>query len=134
MIRASLDQYDQRPQDMIKYLSNYGWHFTRKMCDFATSKMVKDGKRLNVLEKSKVDTILKNAGITLENNQLYDYVYVANMAYADFYGSSIVNDSQLAKYIKDVIEDEDGYDGLVFNRWYADMCKLGIAIDWEEMV
>lgn len=134
MIRASLDQYDQRPQDMIKYLSNYGWHFTRKMCDFATSKMVKDGKRLNVLDKSKVDTILKNAGITLENNQLYDYVYVANMAYADFYGSSIVNDSQLAKYIKDVIEDEDGYDGLVFNRWYADMCKLGIAIDWEEMV
>lgn len=134
MIRASLDQYDHRPQDMIKYLSNYGWHFTRKMCDFATSKMVKDGKRLNVLEKSKVDTILKNAGITLENNQLYDYVYVANMAYADFYGSSIVNDSQLAKYIKDVIEDEDGYDGLVFNRWYADMCKLGIAIDWEEMV
>lgn len=119
---------------MIKYLSNYGWHFTRKMCDFATSKMVKDGKRLNVLDKSKVDTILKNAGITLENNQLYDYVYVANMAYADFYGSSIVNDSQLAKYIKDVIEDEDGYDGLVFNRWYADMCKLGIAIDWEEMV
>lgn len=134
MIRQSFDQYDQRPQDMIKYLSNYGWHFTRKMCDFAVSKMIKDGARLNALSKDKVDTILKNAGITLQNNQLYDYVYVANMAYADFYGSSIVNDTQLAKYIKDVIEDEDGYDGLVFNRWYADTCKLGIAIDWEEML
>ena len=134
MIRNSLDQYDQRPEDMVKYLSNYGWHFTRKMCEFATRHMYKGGKRLNALDKEKVDTILKNAGITLEYNQLYDYVYVANMAYADFYGSSIVNDAQLAKYIKDVIEDEDGYDGLVFNRWYADMCKLGIAIDWEEML
>jgi len=134
MMRNSLDQYDERPKDMIKYLSNYGWHFTRKMCEFATHYMMKGGKRLNALDKDKVDTILKNAGITLENNQLYDYVYVANMAYADFYGSSITNDAQLAKYIKDVIEDEDGYDGLVFNRWYADTCKLGIAIDWEEML
>lgn len=134
MIRNSLDQYDQRPSDMIKYLSNYGWHFTRKMCEFAVSQMRKGGKRVNMLDRARVDTILKNAGVTIENNQLYDYVYVANMAYADFYGSSILNDSQLAKYIKDVIEDEDGYDGLVFNRWYADTCKLGIAIDWEEMI
>lgn len=134
MIRNSLDQYDQRPSDMIKYLSNYGWHFTRKMCEFAVSQMRKGGKKVNMLDRARVDTILKNAGVTIENNQLYDYVYVANMAYADFYGSSILNDSQLAKYIKDVIEDEDGYDGLVFNRWYADTCKLGIAIDWEEMI
>ncbi len=133
-MRNSLDQYDQRPSDMIKYLSNYGWHFTRKMCEFAVSQMRKGGKRINMLDRARVDTILKNAGVTIENNQLYDYVYVANMAYADFYGSSILNDSQLAKYIKDVIEDEDGYDGLVFNRWYADTCKLGIAIDWEEMI
>lgn len=134
MIRNSLDQYDQRPSDMIKYLSNYGWHFTRKMCEFAVSQMRKGGKKVNMLDRARVDTILKNAGVTIENNQLYDYVYVANMAYADFYGSSILNDSQLAKYIKDVMEDEDGYDGLVFNRWYADTCKLGIAIDWEEMI
>ena len=134
MMRNSLDQYDQRPKDMIKYLSNYGWHFTRKMCEFATKHMIKGGKRLSALDKEKVDTILRNANVTLENNQLYDYVYVANMGYADFYGSSIVNDAQLAKYIKDVIDDEDGYDGIAFNRWYADTCKLGIAIDWEEML
>ena len=27
-----------------------------------------------------------------------------------------------------------GYDGLVFNRWYADMCKKGISIDWANMI
>lgn len=28
----------------------------------------------------------------------------------------------------------DGYDGIVFNRWYADTVHLGIPIDWDEMV
>lgn len=34
----------------------------------------------------------------------------------------------------DVIDDPDGYDGLVFNRWYADMCRQGIPIDWHEFI
>lgn len=34
----------------------------------------------------------------------------------------------------DVIDDEDAYDGIVFNRFYADMCKKGIPIDWAEML
>lgn len=24
--------------------------------------------------------------------------------------------------------------GIVFNRWYADMCYTGVAIDWEDML
>lgn len=40
----------------------------------------------------------------------------------------------VALYIRDVIDDIDAPDGLVFNRWYADMCYCGIAIDWEDML
>lgn len=64
----------------------------------------------------------------------YDDVYVANMCKADFYGSSITDEMHLAKYVKDVIDDDDAYDGIVFNMWYADMCYTGIAIDWEDML
>lgn len=28
--------------------------------------------------------------------------------------------------------DVDGYDGIVFNRWYADMCRKGVQVDWYE--
>lgn len=31
---------------------------------------------------------------------------------------------------EDVIDDVDGYDGIAFNRWYADMCRKGIQVDW----
>jgi hypothetical protein len=52
----------------------------------------------------------------------------------DFFGSSIIDEKHLALYVKDVIDDKDGYDGIVFNRWYADMVFQGIPIEWEDMV
>lgn len=140
MIRESLDQYDVLPPAMINYLRHYGRHFNKKLCEFATKKMRiseeddEDEKEFKPISKEKVDTILSNYNIKLKNNQLHDYIYVANMCKADFYGSSIEDDKHFALYIKDVIDDVDGYDGLVFNRWYADMCRKGIAIDWEEML
>ena len=78
--------------------------------------------------------MLTRHNVKLENNQLYDYLFVANMCKADFLGSSIIDELHLTLYIKDVIDDADAYDGLVFNRWYADMCRKGIVIDWEEML
>lgn len=139
MKRDSLDQYDVRPAAMTNYLRYNGMHFSKKLCDFAVSKMYKrnaQGQKEYIvpIEKSKIDELLQKQKIKLENNQLYDYVYVANMCKADFLGSSIKTEDHLALYVKDVIEDPDAYDGLVFNRWYADMCRKGVPIDWEEML
>ena len=57
------------------------------------------------------------------------------MCKADYLGSSVPDDDRhLCLFIKDIIDDPDGYDGLLFNRWYADMCRKGIVINWEEMI
>ena len=140
MKRESLDNYDVLPEDMIIYLQNYGRHFNKKMCEFAVSQMtVEDSstgeeKRLQPYSKTDVDNLLKTHNIHLTNNSLYDHVYVANMIKADFLGKSIPDERFAAIHIKCVIDDIDGYDGIVFNRWYADMRRKGIAIDWSEML
>lgn len=134
MKRQSLDIYDDRPKGMVNYLKYNGWHFNKKMVNFAINKMIKNGKSIQAFSKETVDNLLKSYNVTLNNNELYDYVYVANMCQADFLGKSIQDEMHLVLYIKDVIDDEDAYDGIVFNRWYADMCKKGIPIDWEEMI
>ncbi len=126
-----LDLYDDRPTSMKHYLRYYGEHFNRKLCDFAVSKM-KHNK--TVVKKSTIDEILTKNSIILQNNELYDYVYVYNMGNNDFMGSSIEDEKHLALYVKDVIDDKDGYDGIIFNRWYADTVIQGIPIDWEEML
>lgn len=134
-----LTQYDEYPHEMLVYLRNYGPHFNRKLFEFAVSKMETKNpngtkSKLKPFSKEEVDSIIKVHGITIDNNQLYDAAYVANMCKADFLGSSIVDDRHLALYVKDVIDDIDATDGLVFNRWYADMSFFGIAVDWEAML
>lgn len=140
MIRESLDIYDELPEDMKDYLRYNGRHFNKKLCKFAVGMMEVNNpstgelEKLKVMSKETIDSLLEAYNIKIKNNQLYDYVYVGNMCKADFLGSSVPDEQHLCKYIKDVIDDIDGYDGIVFNRWYADMCRKGIAISWIDML
>ena len=137
-MRESLDYYDTLPEDMINYLRYNGRHFNKKLLDFAVSKMTTrvNGKEqeLQPITKKQLETLLDKHSVKLENDVLYDSVYVANMCKADFLGSSVIDEGHLALYVKDVIDDVDGYEGLVFNRWYADTVRKGIPIDWSEVV
>ena len=139
MNRRRLTDFDTYPEAMLIYMRHNGPHFNKKLCDFAVSKMEKKDSNGHIVPltpytKENVDTILKAHNITLKNNQLYDYIYIANMCKADFLGFSIPDERSLALYVRDVIDDVDAPDGLVFNRWYADMSYMGIPIDWEEML
>lgn len=140
MKRDSLDMYDELPEDMIAYLRHNGRHFNKKLCEFAVGQM-KSNKfptgevvKLKAMSKDTLDALLKTYNIELKENQLYDYVFVANMCKADFLGSSVPDEQHLCKYVRDVIDDVDGYDGIVFNRWYADMCRQGIPVSWSDML
>ena len=130
---ARLDSRDKYPSGMEDYLAFNGWHFNKKMCDWAVSKMYKINvaKRKQYITpytKETVENLLKANNIKLDKDVGYDAVYVANMAKADFYGSSISDDAHLAKFIKDYLDDPDGYDGIVFTRFYADCIGSGTPI------
>ena len=140
MYREPLDIYDERPQEMVSYLRHNGMHFNGKAQRFASSLMRKrnpatgKNERIETWSKDQVDEMLKRNGVTLENATGQDYVFVANMAKADFLGSSIEDEAHLARYVKDVVDDPDQADGFIFNRWYADTVRSGIPVDWEEIL
>ena len=131
-MRAALDMYDDMPKAMRKYLAYNGWHFNKSLCDFAISLMRKHGKKLEAISKENVDKLLEQYKIQLDNNVGYDYVFVANMCKADYYGSSITDDRHVALYIKDTIDDEDAADGTTMRRWYATMVANGVMVDWDD--
>ena len=133
-MRTALDMYDDMPKYMRKYLQNYGWHFNTALCDYATSLMTKNGKKLEPLTKEYVDKILEQNNIKLTKNVGKDYLFVANMCKADYYGSSITDEKHFALYIKDTIEDEDAADGTTMRRWYATMVANGVMVDWESFI
>lgn len=84
--------------------------------------------------KEYVDKTLEQYNVQLEKNVGCDYVFVANMCKADYYGSSITDEKHFALYIKDTIDDEDAGDGTTMRRWYATMVANGTMVDWEEFI
>lgn len=56
------------------------------------------------------------------------------MCRADYLGSSITDEGHVAMFIKDYVDDPDGYDGLPFTRFYADCIGSGKPIMWEDML
>ena len=134
-MKQRLDTYDTMPKAMRAYLSNYGWHFNKKLCEWAISMMRDRNKaKLPLVEKEKVESMLKQYGVEITTDKLYDAMYVLHMAKADFMGSSIADEAHLAKYVGDYINDPDGYDGIALTRFYADCMGKGIGIEWEDVL
>lgn len=96
--------------------------------------MKKNKRPLQAISEEQMDEMLKKSNIKIENDYLYDGLYVINMAKADFFGSSITTDENLIKYVKDYLDDEDGYDGIAFNRFLADCARKGMVINWDKMI
>lgn len=126
------------PSGMKEYLDTYGWHFSKKMCEWAVSMMRKrnpqTGKEepVDYMDKEKVEEALKKAGVTLSGVKGYDHIYVFHMAKSDYMKSSIADDAHLALFVKDYLEDTDGYPEVAFTRFYADCIGSGTPIEWSD--
>ncbi len=139
-MKKSLDIYDDMPRAMRAYISNYGFHFNKRACDVACKAMRKKSPATDKLEpvetwnKEQVEELLKAQDIKLKDAVLYDFVYVANMAKADYYKSSIEDEAHIAMFVRDYIDDADGYNEKAFRHWLADCIGKGEPIEWEELI
>lgn len=125
-MKEDFTEYDIKPEGFINYLRYYGPHFNKKLCEFAC-------RHLDKIDytKEKLDLLLQANKVELKNAKLHDAVYVANWAKSIFFGSGISDEKHLVLFIKDLFDKEGD---LIFNRWYADIAKKGIPIEWEDMV
>ena len=139
MYRSRLDSRDIFPSGMEEYLAQNGWHFNKKLCEWAVSKMKKKNQlnkidKITPYTKDNLDALLKANNISIENDVGYDALYVLNMAKADYHESSITEDVKMIKFVKDYLDDPDGYDGIALTRFYADCIGKGETIPWEDVI
>lgn len=132
MTHQRLDVYEEMPAGMREYLGNYGWHFSKKLCDYAVSCMKNKNNRH--FTEDEVKEILKKYSVDTSKSKGYDAVYMFNMYYSDFYPDALDDESKLAKAVKCIIEDEDGYEGMALTRYYADTIGKGEPLLWEKFM
>ena len=127
------------PEDMKTYLSYYGMNFSKKLYEFAVSNMRResaDGKmeKVKPMTADELKSLLSKHKIEIENNDLYNALYLAAMVKSDYWGSSIEDEEHLAKYIEDTLCDVDAAEGQVLARYLADCSVGGCIIYWEDMI
>ena len=121
---------------MDAYLSSHGHHFSKPMLEWAVGMMKsRDGKKIQIPERKKMDEIMKAYGIQLKRTEgYYDPIYVWCMAMSDYFGSSITDEIRLANFVRDYIDDPDGNPTRAFDEFYVNCMAKGIDIPWEDMI
>lgn len=139
-LKLDLFDFSDYPKDFKKYLKSYGFHFNKKACEEAVKGLKRKnpatGKNEPIEPKPKeeVEQSLQKHGIILQNNAMYDFVWVFNMCYSDYWKSSIEDEAHLARITKDIIDDPDQPDGFIFNRWVSDRMFAGCPIEWGDLI
>ena len=134
-----LDSFGRLPSGMREYVENYGWHFSKRMHDWAVSKMrVRDEagkeKKLEPWSREEVEEMLRKNNITVEHDRGYDVCYVANMLKADFFKKSLTDEAHLALHVKLYLDDIDGDPCRAFDEFLATCIGKGMPINWEDMI
>lgn len=133
-------EFSLMPEAQQVYVIRNGYHFDKKLYEYAASLMRKMNRqtqkeeKVPIYNKEEIDAILKRYGIEVENKGNYDYVYVAQMCRADYLGGSIADDHRLALYVKETCDDVDAPDGLILRQWIMKMATLGESIDWYQFI
>lgn len=118
-----------------EYVKKHGYHFTDALAEHAIKMMVNANGQVHTWTVNQVKKSLENLGISHSDKITSgDMAYTANMAYADFYPDVLKDEASCFKYAHKVANDPDGYDGMIFCRWIADIIGKAIKLDWEKFV
>lgn len=84
---------------------------------------------------SQVKKSMESLGLTIPSHVTHgDAAYLANMYYADLYPDPLKDEASCLRAAYKVANDPDGYEGMIFCRWTADVIGKTISINWEKFV
>lgn len=122
-------------EDFREYVGAHGYHFTEELAKCASKKMKNATGMKHTWTVDEVLTAYKGMGYKMpEGVTEGDVLYLANMAYADYYPTLLKNDGDCMRFVNATLEDADGYGEVAFMRWIADLIGKQETVDWSEYV
>ena len=122
----------------MAYMDAYHGQFSRKLAEFAISKMQArrgNGETAGVkaVPVERVMDILKQAGVHVSEECTYTAWYLYHMAIADL-PRTCDSDSRRAWFVDETINDPDGKASDTLACFRAKMDNAGTPIMWELMI
>lgn len=125
----------QSDKDFEEYIEVNGYHFSNELSNYASERMRNNDKSNHRWSVDEVKAAFNAYGYSKSADATWgDIAYVANMAYADFFGMPLKTDQEVLLYALADSVDPDGYEGKQFCRWMADCKHNGWEIDWKQFI
>lgn len=119
----------------IDYVKKHGYHFTDELAEHVSKMMVNANDQTHTWTAAQVNKALSSLALILPSKvTLGDTTYLANMYYADIYPDPLKDEISCIKAAHKIANDPDGYEGMIFCRWTADVIGKAIKIDWEQFI
>lgn len=115
------EMYEELELDLYREI--YGCHFSDWLLERALSKMInEDGTKGGHWQLADTTQVANNNGITFDHFNEYDWCYVMNMMYSDYYkviGTDVNTYAKMAKYF---LMDKDAPEGKAL-KYYMKIVK-----------
>lgn len=109
--------------EMRLYKEVYGCHFNNWLLKEATEKMInEDGTTGPHWTLEQTNSVAKANGLKFEHFNEYDFNYVMNMVYSDYYGSIVNDTNNYYKLARAFLIDKDGHKGKAL-KYYLNIAK-----------
>ena len=116
--RIDEDVYDDI--ELYLYKKVYGCHFTDWLLEKALKHMRnEDGTVGGHWKLADTTMVARNSGITFDHFNEYDWNYVMNMIYSDYYGSVPNETNVYIKMARKFLEDKDAEEGKALRYYLA---------------
>lgn len=116
--RIDEDVYDDI--EMYLYKDVYGCHFTKWLLEKATNGMInEDGTRGAHWTVEQTTMVARSNGIEFRDFNEFDWNYVMNMIYSDYYGVIPNETSTYVKMARKFLEDKDAEYGKALKYYLA---------------
>ena len=116
--QADYEMYEELEMEL--YIETYGYHFNEWMLKCALEKMNnEDGTYGGHWTLEETNSVAKQSGVSFVDFNQYEWNYVMNMLYSDYYGSVPNDTSTYSKMAKKFLEDKDAHQGKAFRYYIA---------------
>lgn len=120
MLKRTVDEETYNEIEMDFYKEVYGCHFNKWLLEKATSKMVnEDGTKGPHWTVDQTTMVARSNGIEFKDFNEFDWNYVMNMVYSDYYGVIPNDTASYVKMAKKFLEDKDSEKGKALKYYLA---------------
>lgn len=118
-----------------EYVKKHGYHFTDALAEHASRMMENANGQSHSWTAAQVKRSIESLGLSIPDSVTNgDVTYLANMYYADLYPDPLKDEASCLRAAYKIANDPDGYEGMIFCRWSADIIGKAVSINWENFI